>query len=73
MVEIIESFNIFINPEQHIPKKITQLTGSITDDMVKDAPSEEEVRAYEFCGTDAVLLPIMPTLTQFYSYGGTAP
>jgi len=55
--EIIESFNTFVNPERHIPEKITQLTG-ITDAMVQDAPSEEEaIRSFfAFCGEDAVLI-----------------
>jgi len=54
--EIVDRFSAFINPHQALPAKIVELT-HITDDMVKDAPSIEEVlpRFLEFAD-DAVLV-----------------
>ena len=47
---ISEKFTTFINPQRKLPEEIISLTG-ITEDMIKDAPTYEEVMPdfFKFC------------------------
>ncbi|MBR1599030.1 MAG: PolC-type DNA polymerase III [Lachnospiraceae bacterium] len=54
--EIVDRFSEFVNPEEPIPYKITELT-SITDEMVIDAPNIDVIlpRFLEFIGDSSVV------------------
>ena len=54
--KIIDSFNIFVDPETEIPEEITRLT-SITNEDVKGAPKEREALEMFFgFATDCLLI-----------------
>ena len=51
--KVIDEFSCFVNPEKHIPERVTQVT-NITDEMVKDAETIEKVfpKILEFLGNE---------------------
>ena len=51
--EVIDEFSCFVNPEKHIPERVTEVT-NITDEMVKDAETIDKVfpKLLEFLGDD---------------------
>ena len=55
--KLSEEFCTFVNPGKKIPKKLVELTG-ISDDMVRDAPDENEAisKFIEYCGDCDILV-----------------
>ena len=54
--EVIDELSTFVNPEKPIPQRVVEVT-NITDEMVKDAPTIEEIlpKVLEFVG-DSILV-----------------
>lgn len=54
--EVIDEFCTFVNPQKPIPQRVVEVT-NITDEMVKDAPTIDEVlpKVLEFVG-DSILV-----------------
>lgn len=62
--EVLDTFDIFVDPERPIPENIVKLTG-ITDEMVKGAPKEAEALRlfFDFIGHKGELLLIAHNAT----------
>ena len=54
--EVIDEFSCFVNPEKHIPQRVSEVT-NITDDMVKDAETIDKVfpKMLEFLGNSVIV------------------
>ncbi len=54
--EVIDKFSCFVNPEKHIPARVTEVT-NITDEMVKDAETIDKVfpKMLEFLGNSVIV------------------
>ncbi len=54
--EVIGEFSCFVNPQRHIPERVTEVT-HITDDMVIDAETIEQVfpKLLEFLGDSVIV------------------
>ena len=54
--EVVDEFSCFVNPEKHIPERVTEVT-NITDEMVKDAETIDKVfpKILEFLGDSVIV------------------